>query len=618
MSSLGGPSLSAFILVGWVTVPVMFPSALWVLIALTIFFFFTKFTETIVVEKGQLPSLYQCYYKAFYCFKKKRLEKDDFVPYVSSQCAEVVMSTRTMYDFDELVNTCFKPSPLSNASEEVRSVNPNTSPFLRLRTAQAEVLRSKNPLTFADKPRKGRPTLAATMAADAAAAATTSTSSQADASITGSDFIDSLLMSRQIVPVSDDTVSEVESLNIMSDSTYKDMSYGFYHVPSFKMDFSALTFAYFPLSVWKARLDRVDLTILRSVNRKTPLYYSSRITNASRTASGDVEVACVNDISARLFDLLDAEQCRIQCIGKDDMATTLIASLTHYYVFPATNTPSVVENIEDRAQWEAAIRSVLSATASQATPERMAKKLDVELTCDAVSRWANISGNLHPRHLGSTWARMFGESGNTFDGMFASTLVMGALERLVDEDVLTGPFRMTLALEVDASLQAPVNLETRIFSPIDIKDDVVVAEYPHVKERELRIARAERRVSEGDAKEVDPALRLPTIAEKLFPRDWSKAIAVDMVATDGDVRVTYAHGALFYGCTPVPSLLAENIDVIEEEGCEPVPLMEITPAAVMKDTETTVEAQTVHEAVSEAQDEVLVENTDEEIVSSIF
>lgn len=580
MNSLGGPSLSAFLLVGWVTVPVMFPSALWVLIILTIFFFFTKFTETIVVEKGQLPSLYQCYYKAFYCFKKKRLEKDDFVPYVSSECAEVVMSTRTMYDFDELVNTCFNPTSL-NASEEDRSVNlNNSSPFLRLRTAQAEVLRSKNPLTFADKPRKGRPTLAATMAADAAAAAAASTSPQEDASLTGSDFIDSLLMNRKIVPVSDDTVSEVKSLNILSDSTYKDMSYGFYHVPSFKMDFSALTFAYFPLSVWKARLDRVDFTILRSVNRKTPLYYSSRITNASRMESGDVVVACVNDISARLFDLLDTEQCRIQCIGKDNMAMTLIASLTHYYIFPASNLPSVVENAEDRAQWEAAIHSVLSAAASQATPQRMAKKLGIELTSDMVSRWANISGNLHPRHLNSTWSHMFGESGNTFDGMFASALIMGALERLTDEDVLTGPFRITLALEVDASLQAPVNLEARIFSPIDIQDDVIVAEYPHVKERELRIARAEKRVIEGDAKEVDTTLRVPTIAEKLLPQDWSKAIAVDMIAIDGDIRVTYAHGALFYGCTPVPSLLAENIDVIEEEGCEPVPLMEITPAVV--------------------------------------
>ncbi len=637
--STSGPSLTAFVLVGWMIVPVMFPRAIWALIILTLIYLFTKITETIVVEKGSLPSIYHCYFKTINCCKRKHVDADDVIPYISSQCADVVLSTNTMYTLDTLVSSVYATKSTTDATDATDAtdtpdittpssiISLNNSEFLQLRANKAEAFRL-------EMEEKRTEHFNNTTAAITASQAINPVVPQNDLVAR---FIDSFI-ARRTVPVSDETLDDIARLNNITTTTYKDFSYSLYHIPCFNMDISSLIFTYFPLSIWNSHVDRVDMTILRSINRKIPLYITSRVTNVvrdvdSKNNTSFIEVACINDISARLFDLLDEDQCALQGVNKDNNTTTLIASVTHYYQFDNANASKIVVNAESKKDWQDAVSDIY-AKAKEMNNEGGFKSISTNITPDHTSSFANLSGNIHPRYLKSNIAKFFNESGHSIDGLFMSTLTLGAIERLAPTESLLTPFRFMCEFgtgvdkdseNADIEVQAPIYFTTNISDSMDIQpeDKVTNIDYPHILERQLRLERAHMRQKEDSTFIIDPTLTTPSIAEKLLPRDWKKIFSIDIVAKDSEEDksdgIKYGRGIFMYNCTPIPSLEL-NPDEIEEvttevsqnQDIENNMIGEVTTATEAIEEVVAVDAVDAEESETEPEPEPMTEDVDAE------
>jgi hypothetical protein len=128
MSTIFIPALSTVLLGGWVVVPALFPQAMPLLVVGSIFFAWTKYTETIVADRGNMPSLSQCYYKAVFgcCLRSKRLGDAVKVPPISSEAADIVFSIKTLYDYDNLVAP-WAAAAVAAAEDEEQKPQPSRS-----------------------------------------------------------------------------------------------------------------------------------------------------------------------------------------------------------------------------------------------------------------------------------------------------------------------------------------------------------------------------------------------------------------------------------------------------------------------------------------------------------
>ena len=256
MSTAFLPSLTIVIVGGWIVVPAMFSRALPLLIAGTVFLAWTKLTETIVAERGSLPSLYQCYYKVVcgsWLRNKTLPPTGPAVPPISSEAADVVFSIKTQFDHDRMAAS-WRPEPVL-------------------------------------------PTDSASSAAAADSSSSSSSASSSSASVRDKSAPAPPPPSAAVPAVT--ITPEMRSVIAMTRSSLLPLSPAFYTVPCFSMDLSIMVFSAFPLRVLDAMLIRTDLTVLRPAHRRARLSFATRIANHVER-NGDVELDFISDISLDL------------------------------------------------------------------------------------------------------------------------------------------------------------------------------------------------------------------------------------------------------------------------------------------------------------------------------
>jgi hypothetical protein len=222
-----------------------------------------------------------------------------------------------------------------------------------------------------------------------------------------------------------------------------------------------MVFAYFPLPLWGARLVRMDSTVHNTVARECAFSFNTRIAQSTRRDT-TVEIDFVTEVLTDADNLLPKDQ-RPKRGKRDPRSLALIATTVSTYAFPSS----------------APADSVLPPSpAPMAIPTGdELVSLSYKLPAEATARFANISGNVHPRHLNANVARVFGEKGHELDAMLMSSLLHHTVNAInpqghapepisADSDIalpLQAPFRVIL--ELDAQTAAPANLQVRLDKP---------------------------------------------------------------------------------------------------------------------------------------------------------
>ena len=435
------PSLGISVLLGYIFVPVFFPSAWWVLILMTIFFFWTKMTETIVATPGNLPSIYQCYYKAFSCCRSKKLDDDEKVPKISADAANVIFSYSNIQYFDTFTDKMIQRESLHPALRDV---------------VDASIDALENPTT---KDAQGN-----------------------------------------IVPAP----PQLKLVAAVNASSERDMPAAFYLVPTFNMELSVMVFSYFPLSVWSAQLVKSDMTVFFHVNRGVAFTFSTRIASSAIRGDA-VEVVLVTEILTDMENLdgqvvenpetgLAEERSKLEEKTKTDENATSDKQEEQKDKPTAPPTKRSARSRRPRPVTRVVVATVVNtysfagaapraSTVLQAATDYFTKdqvvsstphvKASYALYPEDTVAFANSSGNVHPRHLAPSTAKWLGEKGSAVDPMLLQSTFLrllsdlnprGSGARRIDAENelavdLGLPYRAVMEVKRQAKAPAMVNLE---------------------------------------------------------------------------------------------------------------------------------------------------------------